>query len=129
ASETAEQRKERFTKERALNDKPWKQLLIALTVKKSKGFPIETGLLSESDRKLLQEFRSKINKVEQKLCPTYNEHFPSIKLDAIVKKTILILKKFAQARGLQRAGYGPADISLEFSGPGPGSRLYHFGIT
>ncbi|RIB17779.1 hypothetical protein C2G38_2186428 [Gigaspora rosea] len=41
---------------------------------------VETELLPEFDRKLLQKFRSKINKFEHKLCPICNECFPSIKL-------------------------------------------------
>ena len=37
-------------------------------------------MLSEFDHKLLQKFRTTINKFEQKLCLVCNERFPSIKL-------------------------------------------------
>ncbi|CAG8606715.1 20363_t:CDS:2 [Rhizophagus irregularis] len=36
--------------------------------------------LSESDCELLQKFRDKMNKLEHKICPVYNERFPSINL-------------------------------------------------
>ncbi|CAG8550720.1 12210_t:CDS:2 [Rhizophagus irregularis] len=68
--------------------------------------------LSESDRELLQKFHDKMNKLEHKICPVCNEHFPSINLILGMCRRCYgdknEIKKFSRANNMD-----PGDIPEE----------------
>ena len=78
AEETIEQRETRLRKNRERNRRKRKEI----RQDKNQNQDI-IDQLSESDRKLLQEFRKEMNKLTHNLCPICNERFPSIDIEIL----------------------------------------------
>ena len=117
SAETAEQREKRLKKNRdRYHKRKENRILRELNNQQDESCSqvIDEGRLPESDRKLLQDFRSKVNAIANYLCTTCNERFPSSTdlIEEMCRRCYFdkdSIKKFSASNNMD-PGYVPEEL-------------------